>query len=66
MICPKHGTEMELIRTRSRGGGDLSRCPTCILEFNIRFRKATEKRARRPYNLIQRVLPPVIMSERWP
>jgi len=68
MICAKHGIAMDVTdEGRERPyKAPLRRCRICTDQFRAAFAKATRVRQRHPPNLVQRVLPPVVMSERWP
>lgn len=70
MICPKHGVEMVIVREPPKVliTAPLHRCPVCTEEFRLAFDKVRSGpvQFRRNRKTLQRMLPPVIMSERWP
>ena len=70
MICSKHNVEMPVVKPATPGRcgrmADLHRCPVCTKEFQAAVAASILNRQHGYNRKRQIVLPPVVMSERWP
>lgn len=66
MKCPWHGTEMKVVLYNFRTA-PLHRCQKCTDNFCAAYRRISSNPSRLLKSVCkQYILPPVVMSERWP